>query len=162
MEKQSVDYIIVGQGLAGSCMAFQLIAAGKKVAVIDFPEENRSTRIAAGLFICWPRSRSAISFPTRCRRRRRVPRWPPSSVGHSMRPGPSTRTAGSLSASPGISQASASATSQREVCTCARWRSCRSAWRPTTRSGLGRICARPPCARGTGRNLRSIMRSRAK
>jgi glycine oxidase len=45
-----VDYIIVGQGLAGSSVAFHLIQRGKKVAVIDEPYSNHSSRIAAGLF----------------------------------------------------------------------------------------------------------------
>jgi glycine oxidase len=50
MGSSSVDYIIVGQGLAGSSIAFQLIRSGKKIMVIDQPKENFSTRIAAGLF----------------------------------------------------------------------------------------------------------------
>jgi glycine/D-amino acid oxidase-like deaminating enzyme len=46
----TVDYIIVGQGLAGSAVAVQLLKRGKKVFVIDEPEKNNSSRIAAGLF----------------------------------------------------------------------------------------------------------------
>jgi glycine oxidase len=46
----TADYIIVGMGLAGSSIAVQLINAGKTVAVIDAPAENRSSRVAAGLF----------------------------------------------------------------------------------------------------------------
>lgn len=45
-----VDYIIVGQGLAGSCLAIQLRLRGKKVFVFDEPERNRASSIAAGLF----------------------------------------------------------------------------------------------------------------
>ncbi|MBX2901834.1 MAG: FAD-dependent oxidoreductase [Cyclobacteriaceae bacterium] len=45
-----IDYLIVGQGLAGSCLAMQLISAGKKVLVLDTPAQNRSSLIAAGLF----------------------------------------------------------------------------------------------------------------
>jgi glycine oxidase len=45
-----VDYIIVGQGLAGSCLALQLIRQGKRVVVIDRQYENSATRVAAGLF----------------------------------------------------------------------------------------------------------------
>jgi glycine oxidase len=45
-----VDYIIVGQGLAGSCLAIQLLRAGKKIVVIDKPDANSATRVAAGLF----------------------------------------------------------------------------------------------------------------
>jgi glycine oxidase len=45
-----VDYIIVGQGLAGSAVAYQLIRRGKKILVIDQSHDNTSSRIAAGLF----------------------------------------------------------------------------------------------------------------
>ena len=45
-----VDYIIVGQGLAGSAVAVQLLTRGKKIVVIDEPENNSSSRVAAGLF----------------------------------------------------------------------------------------------------------------
>lgn len=45
-----VDYIIVGQGLAGSAVALQLINHGKKILVIDKPEANTASLIAAGLF----------------------------------------------------------------------------------------------------------------
>lgn len=45
-----IDYIIVGQGLAGSAVAVQLLKLGKKVLVIDQPEANRASRVAAGLF----------------------------------------------------------------------------------------------------------------
>jgi glycine oxidase len=44
------DYIIVGQGLAGSCLALQLIRRGKKILVIDEPEKNICSTVAAGLF----------------------------------------------------------------------------------------------------------------
>jgi glycine oxidase len=44
------DYIIVGQGLAGSSLAIQLIRANKKVIVFDDAAANNSSRIAAGLF----------------------------------------------------------------------------------------------------------------
>ena len=46
----TVDYIIVGQGLAGSCLALQLVQQGKRVAVIDRKHENSATQVAAGLF----------------------------------------------------------------------------------------------------------------
>lgn len=45
-----VDCIVVGQGLAGSAVAIQLLRYGKKILVIDAPSENNSSRIAAGLF----------------------------------------------------------------------------------------------------------------
>jgi glycine oxidase len=46
----SVDYIIVGQGLAGSTLAIQLIKAKKKILVMDNVSSNRCSVIAAGLF----------------------------------------------------------------------------------------------------------------
>ena len=45
-----LDYIIIGQGLAGSAVAIQAIKRGKKILVIDKSAENSSSRIAAGLF----------------------------------------------------------------------------------------------------------------
>lgn len=44
------DYIIVGQGLAGSCLALHLGRLGKTVFVVDTPHENRASAVAAGLF----------------------------------------------------------------------------------------------------------------
>jgi glycine/D-amino acid oxidase-like deaminating enzyme len=44
------DYILVGQGVAGSALAVQLLQKGKKILVIDQPGQNRASRIAAGLF----------------------------------------------------------------------------------------------------------------
>jgi glycine oxidase len=45
-----VDYIVVGQGLAGSAVAVQLLKLKKKIVVFDDPSANNSSRIAAGLF----------------------------------------------------------------------------------------------------------------
>lgn len=44
------DYIIVGQGLAGSCLALQLIKQKKRILIIDVYTENTATQVAAGLF----------------------------------------------------------------------------------------------------------------
>lgn len=44
-----LDYIIVGQGLAGSVLAFQLMEEGKKIVVIDENHSQSSSKIAAGL-----------------------------------------------------------------------------------------------------------------
>ena len=44
-----VDYIIVGQGLAGTCLAWELLAHGASVRVIDREAAVTSSRIAAGL-----------------------------------------------------------------------------------------------------------------
>lgn len=49
-QQDHVDYLIVGQGLAGSVLAFQAIRHGKKIRVIDEPDENVCTRVAPGMF----------------------------------------------------------------------------------------------------------------
>jgi glycine oxidase len=46
---RQTDFIIVGQGLAGSVLALQLLQAGKHVTLIA-DDENYSSRVAAGLF----------------------------------------------------------------------------------------------------------------
>lgn len=43
------DFLIVGQGLAGSLLAWQLIQRGKRVLVVDRDEEITSSKVAAGL-----------------------------------------------------------------------------------------------------------------
>lgn len=43
------DFLIVGQGLAGSLLAWHLIDAGKRVLVVDRDEEDTSSKVAAGL-----------------------------------------------------------------------------------------------------------------
>lgn len=45
-----VDYIIVGQGLAGSTLALRMLEQGERFIVFDEPVSNRSSAIAAGLF----------------------------------------------------------------------------------------------------------------
>jgi glycine oxidase len=45
-----VDVIVVGGGLAGIWTCFRLIALNKKVALIDLPEGNCSSSIAAGIY----------------------------------------------------------------------------------------------------------------
>jgi glycine/D-amino acid oxidase-like deaminating enzyme len=47
---QSFDYLIVGQGLAGSLLAYELLEAGAKVMVIDNPAGPSSSKVAAGIF----------------------------------------------------------------------------------------------------------------
>ena len=44
-----VDFLIVGQGLAGTFLAFQLMQKGKKVIVIDKGLKYSSSRVAAGV-----------------------------------------------------------------------------------------------------------------
>jgi len=44
-----IDYLIIGQGLAGSILATHLIRAGKRIAVIDQRQKHTSSSVAAGL-----------------------------------------------------------------------------------------------------------------
>jgi glycine oxidase len=44
-----IDYIIVGQGLAGTLLALKLMDAGQKVLIIDNNTEGASSKIAAGV-----------------------------------------------------------------------------------------------------------------
>ena len=46
---RDVDFIIVGQGLAGTCLAWELRALGASVVVIDHEAAVTASRIAAGL-----------------------------------------------------------------------------------------------------------------
>jgi glycine/D-amino acid oxidase-like deaminating enzyme len=43
------DYIIVGGGLAGISLALELVWRGKKIVLLDHPESDSSSRIAAGI-----------------------------------------------------------------------------------------------------------------
>lgn len=47
---QSFDYLIVGQGLAGSLLSLELIEKGAKVLVFDNPDGQSSSKVAAGIF----------------------------------------------------------------------------------------------------------------
>ena len=44
-----VDFLIIGQGLAGSALAMALIDRGATVMVVDSEDENSASRVAAGL-----------------------------------------------------------------------------------------------------------------
>jgi glycine/D-amino acid oxidase-like deaminating enzyme len=46
----SLDYIIVGNGLAGSLIANELLKAGKSVKVFDDPKKQSSSSVAGGMF----------------------------------------------------------------------------------------------------------------
>jgi len=46
--KIMIDFLIIGQGLAGSLLAWELIQRGRKVVIVDNDQENAS-QIAAGL-----------------------------------------------------------------------------------------------------------------
>jgi glycine/D-amino acid oxidase-like deaminating enzyme len=45
-----IDFIIVGQGIAGSILALSLIKAGYNISVIDQPHLSNSSKIAAGIW----------------------------------------------------------------------------------------------------------------
>lgn len=45
-----IDFLLIGQGLAGTSLGYRLKKAGKKIKLIDLPAENKSSRIAAGLY----------------------------------------------------------------------------------------------------------------
>ncbi|HLU88781.1 MAG TPA: FAD-dependent oxidoreductase [Cyclobacteriaceae bacterium] len=45
-----VDFLLVGQGVAGTLLSYRLIEGGKRVHVIDQPQKNTCSRVAAGLF----------------------------------------------------------------------------------------------------------------
>ncbi len=47
---REVDFIIVGQGLAGSALALHLLKEGKRLRVYDLPNQNHCSTVAAGLF----------------------------------------------------------------------------------------------------------------
>ncbi|CAN5402013.1 FAD-dependent oxidoreductase [soil metagenome] len=45
-----VNYLIIGQGLAGSALAWELLQRGKTIQVIDEPGNTRASSVASGLF----------------------------------------------------------------------------------------------------------------
>jgi len=47
---ERVDYIIVGQGLAGSLLSWELLQRGKQILVIDPGKEQTASKKAAGLY----------------------------------------------------------------------------------------------------------------
>ena len=46
----NVDFIVVGQGLAGSVLALKLIENGYSIKVIDKPELSSCSKVAAGIW----------------------------------------------------------------------------------------------------------------
>ena len=46
----NVDFIIVGQGIAGTCFAFELIKNQKSFIIIDKVEDNTSSKVALGVY----------------------------------------------------------------------------------------------------------------
>ncbi|MBK9401089.1 MAG: hypothetical protein IPN36_09585 [Bacteroidetes bacterium] len=49
MSTNTFDYILRGQGIAGSLLAWFLLQAGKRVLVVDPVRKNTCSKIAAGL-----------------------------------------------------------------------------------------------------------------
>jgi glycine/D-amino acid oxidase-like deaminating enzyme len=47
---KQVDYLIIGQGLAGTILAQTLLQKGKSVIIIDNQELSKASRVAAGLY----------------------------------------------------------------------------------------------------------------
>ncbi len=47
--QSDVDYLIIGQGLAGSAIAWQLHWAGKSLFLVDSDDQSAASRVAAGL-----------------------------------------------------------------------------------------------------------------
>lgn len=45
-----VDFLLVGQGIAGTALSYRLINSGQSVYVIDQAAENNCSRVAAGLY----------------------------------------------------------------------------------------------------------------
>ena len=45
-----VDFIIVGQGIAGTCFALQLIKEKKKFIIFDQNHSHSSSRLALGIY----------------------------------------------------------------------------------------------------------------
>lgn len=48
--KSKYNYIIVGQGIAGTVLAYTLLSRGKTVLIIDEKKENTASKVAAGLY----------------------------------------------------------------------------------------------------------------
>ena len=59
---QEFDFVIVGMGLAGACLASELRRNGSRVLVIDQSHSNTASRIAAGLITPVTGQRFAISW----------------------------------------------------------------------------------------------------
>jgi len=49
MSAMEFDYIITGQGIAGTMLSYTLLQAGQRILVIDEYKANSASRIAAGV-----------------------------------------------------------------------------------------------------------------
>ena len=47
--KQETEFLIVGQGLAGTLLAFELHRHGKDFVIVDSPSDEKASRVAAGI-----------------------------------------------------------------------------------------------------------------
>ncbi|MFM9945790.1 MAG: NAD(P)/FAD-dependent oxidoreductase [Bacteroidia bacterium] len=56
------DYFLIGGGLAGTTLAYRLIKQGAKVLVMDEPERNISSKVAAGIFNPITGKRTALTW----------------------------------------------------------------------------------------------------
>ena len=45
-----IDFLIIGQGLAGTGLGYRLEKSGQRILILDQPDQNKSSRVAAGLF----------------------------------------------------------------------------------------------------------------
>jgi glycine oxidase len=45
-----IDFLIIGQGIAGTALGYRLEQEGKKIVILDQPATNKSSRVAAGLY----------------------------------------------------------------------------------------------------------------
>lgn len=57
-----VDYVIVGHGLAGACLAWQLDQLGQRVAVLDHRQPHTASRVATGLITPITGKRNSLSY----------------------------------------------------------------------------------------------------
>jgi glycine/D-amino acid oxidase-like deaminating enzyme len=49
MPASQIDFLIIGQGLAGSILAYELIARGQRIMVIDNDHLGSASKVAAGI-----------------------------------------------------------------------------------------------------------------
>lgn len=66
---KDVDFIVVGQGIAGTLLAHDLLEKNQSVAIIDFPSPSSSSKVAAGIINpvamkrCIPTNRAHFYLP---------------------------------------------------------------------------------------------------
>jgi len=46
----NIDFLLIGHGLAGSVLGYRLKQSGKTIRIIDEPQRNQSSKVAAGLY----------------------------------------------------------------------------------------------------------------